>query len=103
MMIVIRCDILPRGLDLGLEDYDDHVSHDDHDDHDQVRHIASEGLDLGLPLRGQTALALAISLGKVMQNTLVLQKNYPNSENKLKVTLAQNSDPPTDGGEVLTY
>ena len=31
----------------------------------QVRHIASEGLDLGLPLRGQTALALAISLGKV--------------------------------------
>ena len=31
----------------------------------QVRHIASEGLDLGLPLRGQTALALAVSLGKV--------------------------------------
>ena len=36
------------------------------DDRDmQVRHIASEGLDLGLPLRGQTALALAVSLGKV--------------------------------------
>ena len=30
----------------------------------QIRHLASDGLDLGLPLRGQTALYLAVILGK---------------------------------------
>ena len=30
----------------------------------QIRHVASDGLDLGLPLRGQTALYLSVILGK---------------------------------------
>ena len=65
------------------DDHDDHAVHDDlavDNYDDQVRHIASEGLDLGLPLRGQTALALAISLGKVMPKHfgLWLGKNIVN-------------------------
>ena len=30
----------------------------------QIRHLASEGLDLGLPLRGQTALYLSVILSR---------------------------------------
>ena len=30
----------------------------------QIRHVASDGPDLGLPLRGQTALYLSVILGK---------------------------------------
>merc|ERR550517_1404650 len=64
-----------------------------------VRHIASEGLDLGLPLRGQTALALAISLGKAemvreLLREMMKQKSVMRNINAYSVDNASRRETP---------